>query len=54
MRIATRVATFALIVLATGALLAQQAGPAPGESLSQSYRGSQTGTSSIRRLRRSR
>jgi metallo-beta-lactamase class B len=42
MRIATRVATFALIVLATGALLAQQAGPAPGESLSQSYRGSQS------------
>jgi metallo-beta-lactamase class B len=36
------VATFALIVLATGALLAQQAGPAPGESLSQSYRGSQS------------
>jgi metallo-beta-lactamase class B len=42
MRIATRVATFALIVMATGALLAQQAGPAPGESLSQSYRGSQS------------
>ncbi len=41
MRIATRVATFALIVMATGALLAQQAGPAPGESLSQSYRASQ-------------
>jgi len=42
MRIATRVATFALIVMATGALLAQQAGPAPDESLSQSYRGSQS------------
>ena len=42
MRIATRVATFALMVMATGALLAQQAGPAPGESLSQSYRGSQS------------
>jgi metallo-beta-lactamase class B len=28
--------------MATGALLAQQAGPAPGESLSQSYRGSQS------------
>ncbi len=41
MRIATRAATFALAVLATGTLLAQQAGPAPGESLSQSYRGSQ-------------
>jgi metallo-beta-lactamase class B len=41
MRIATRVATSALIVLAAGTLLAQQAGPAPGESLSQSYRGSQ-------------
>jgi metallo-beta-lactamase class B len=42
MKIATRVATSALIVLAAGTLLAQQAGPAPGESLSQSYRGSQS------------
>ncbi|PYR67785.1 MAG: MBL fold metallo-hydrolase, partial [Acidobacteria bacterium] len=38
----TRIATFALACLATGALIsAQTAGPAPGESLSQSYRGSQ-------------
>ena len=38
----TRIATLALACLATGALLhAQTAGPAPGESLSQSYRGSQ-------------
>src|SRR2546422_11285782 len=38
----TRIATFALACLASGALLpAQTAGPAPGESLSQSYRGSQ-------------
>jgi len=36
------VATFALFMVATGSLLAQQAGPAPGESLSQSYRGSQS------------
>jgi metallo-beta-lactamase class B len=42
MRIATRVITLAAAVLATGALLtAQQAGPAPGETLSQSYRASQ-------------
>ena len=41
MRNARRVATFALVVLAAGTLLAQQAGPAPGESLSESYRGSQ-------------
>jgi metallo-beta-lactamase class B len=42
MRIATRVTTLALVALASGALLtAQQAGPAPGESLSGSYRGSQ-------------
>ena len=39
----TRIASFALACLATGALLtAQTAGPAPGESLSQSYRGSQS------------
>src|SRR6185295_20054943 len=39
----TRIATFALACLATGALVsAQTAGPAPGESLSQSYRGSQS------------
>ncbi len=38
----TRIATVALACLATGALIsAQTAGPAPGESLSQSYRGSQ-------------
>src|SRR5882762_5326908 len=38
----TRITTFALAFLATGAFLnAQTAGPAPGESLSQSYRGSQ-------------
>jgi len=38
----TRIATFALACLATGALVsAQTAGPAPGETLSQSYRGSQ-------------
>jgi metallo-beta-lactamase class B len=38
----TRIATFALASLATAALIsAQTAGPAPGESLSQSYRGSQ-------------
>jgi metallo-beta-lactamase class B len=42
MRIATRAATLALVVLAAGTLLAQQAGPAPGETLSQSYRGSQS------------
>ncbi len=39
----TRIATFALAVVATGALVsAQTPGPAPGESLSQSYRGSQS------------
>jgi metallo-beta-lactamase class B len=39
---ATRVTALLAVVLAAGALLtAQQAGPAPGESLSQSYRGSQ-------------
>src|SRR5215212_1600124 len=39
---ATRIATFALTCLATGALAsAQTAAPAAGESLSQSYRGSQ-------------
>src|SRR5437773_10336067 len=38
----TRIATFALACLATAAFVtAQTAGPAPGESLSQSYRGSQ-------------
>ena len=38
----TRIATFALAMVATAALVgAQTAGPAPGESLSQSYRGSQ-------------
>ena len=38
----TRIATFALACLASAALVsAQTAGPAPGESLSQSYRGSQ-------------
>src|SRR3954470_11712097 len=38
----TRTLTFALAVVAMGAVLgAQQAGPKPGESLSQSYRGSQ-------------
>src|ERR1041384_569219 len=38
----TRIAKLALACLATGALIsAQTAGPAPGESLSQSYRGSQ-------------
>src|SRR5512132_3864239 len=37
-----RIATFALALLATTALVgAQTAGPAPEESLSQSYRGSQ-------------
>ena len=37
-----RIATFALAMVATAALVgAQTAGPAPGESLSQSYRGSQ-------------
>src|SRR5204863_5584646 len=37
-----RIATFALALVATTALVgAQTAGPAPGESLSQSYRGSQ-------------
>jgi metallo-beta-lactamase class B len=37
-----RIATFALALMATTALVgAQTAGPAPGESLSQSYRGSQ-------------
>jgi metallo-beta-lactamase class B len=40
---ATRITTFALAVVAAGALVgAQTAGPAPGESLSQSYRGSQS------------
>ena len=40
---ATRIATFALAVVATAALVgAQTAGPAPGESLSGSYRGSQS------------
>ena len=39
----TRIATFALAMMATAALVhAQTAGPAPGESLSQSYRGSQS------------
>src|SRR5881396_587105 len=39
----TRIATFAFGCLATAALVtAQTAGPAPGESLSQSYRGSQS------------
>jgi metallo-beta-lactamase class B len=39
----TRITTFALAMLATAALAgAQTAGPAPGESLSQSYRGSQS------------
>jgi metallo-beta-lactamase class B len=39
----TRIATFALACLGTAALVsAQTAGPAPGESLSQSYRGSQS------------
>jgi len=39
----TRIATFALAVVATAALVgAQTVGPAPGESLSQSYRGSQS------------
>src|SRR6266436_1615787 len=42
MRIGTRVATFALAALATATLLAQQAGPAPNETLSESYRGSQS------------
>ena len=38
-----RIATFALALVATTALVgAQTAGPAPGESLSQSYRGSQS------------
>src|SRR4026207_249357 len=38
-----RVAPFALAMMATAALVhAQTAGPAPGESLSQSYRGSQS------------
>lgn len=31
-----------MVTLLTGALAAQQAGPAPGETLSQSYRGSQS------------
>jgi len=40
---ASRIATFALVGLAVTALVnAQTAGPAPGESLSQSYRGSQS------------
>jgi len=39
----TRIATFALACLGTAALVsAQTAGPAPGESLSGSYRGSQS------------
>ena len=39
----TRITTLALACLAMGALIsAQTAGPAPGESLSQSYRGSQS------------
>jgi len=39
----TRIATFALAMVATAALVgAQTAGPAPGESLSGSYRGSQS------------
>jgi len=39
----TRITTFALAVVAAGALVgAQTAGPAPGESLSGSYRGSQS------------
>jgi metallo-beta-lactamase class B len=39
----TRITTFALACLAAGALVsAQTAGPAPGESLSASYRGSQS------------
>jgi metallo-beta-lactamase class B len=43
MRLANRFTMLALVVLASGALLtAQKAGPAPGESLSQSYRGSQS------------
>src|ERR1044071_5374405 len=38
----TRIATFALGCLATAAVVsAQTAGPAPGEKLSESYRGSQ-------------
>jgi metallo-beta-lactamase class B len=38
----TRIATFAFAIVAAAALVgAQTAGPAPGESLSQSYRGSQ-------------
>ncbi len=40
-RTATRFMTFAIIGLLTGAAGAQQAGPAPGETLSESYRGSQ-------------
>lgn len=39
----TRITSFALACVATAALVsAQTAGPAPGESLSQSYRGSQS------------
>ncbi len=43
MRIGLRFVALAVAVLATGGLLGAQekAGPAPGETLSQSYRGSQ-------------
>ena len=37
----TRVMTLAMVWLLAGVVGAQQAGPAPGETLSQSYRGSQ-------------
>jgi metallo-beta-lactamase class B len=41
MTITTRILTFATVCLLGGSLAAQQAGPAPGETLSESYRGSQ-------------
>jgi metallo-beta-lactamase class B len=41
MRPTTRVMTLAIVCLLAGVVSAQQAGPAPGETLSASYRGSQ-------------
>jgi metallo-beta-lactamase class B len=41
MRTTTRILTLAMVCLVAAVVSAQQAGPAPGETLSQSYRGSQ-------------
>jgi metallo-beta-lactamase class B len=42
MRTTTSLATVAVVCLLAGSLAGQQAGPAPGETLSESYRGSQS------------